>query len=62
MPELQIARYEKRIAEEERMASDAISPELALAHRQVAMIYQSELSMMRRKRSASVSEMLADLG
>lgn len=62
MPELKIARYENRIAEEERMAREAISPELALAHRQVAMIYQSELSIMRRKRLTSISEMLADLG
>lgn len=62
MADLQIGRFEKRIAEEERMASEAVSPELALAHGQAAMIYQSELSMIRKRHAANVSQMLADLG
>jgi hypothetical protein len=61
MLELQIDRYEKRIAEEEEMACKAISPEIALAHRQVAMLYRSELNIMRGKRVAIFGETLADM-
>jgi hypothetical protein len=55
----QVGRYEKRIAEEEMMADEAKSPDLALAHRQVAMLYKSELALMRRSRTAIVGEELA---
>lgn len=39
----QIGRYEQRIADEEKFADEARSPDLALAHRQVAMLYRGEL-------------------
>ncbi len=59
MLELQIGRYERRIAEEERLARGAISPDIALAHQQVAMLYKTELAILRSRRAA---EMLAELG
>lgn len=61
MLELQIGRYERRIAEEEELAHKAISPEIALAHRQVAMLYKTELAIMRGKRVAVFGETLADV-
>jgi hypothetical protein len=61
MLELQIGRYERQIAEEEELARKAISPEIALAHRQVAMLYRSELAIMRGKRVAVFGETLADV-
>lgn len=59
---LELQRFEKRIAQEEKLAREAISAELAQAHRQVAMLYKTELAIIRRKRVATVGEMLADLG
>ncbi|MBV1690532.1 hypothetical protein KRR38_23330 [Novosphingobium sp. G106] len=61
MLELQIGRYERRIAEEEALACEAISPDIALAHRQVAMLYKSELAIMRRKRVEVFGETLAEV-
>jgi hypothetical protein len=61
MLELQIGRYERQIAEEEELARKATSPEIALAHRQVAMLYRSELAIMRGKRVAVFGETLADV-
>jgi hypothetical protein len=57
----QIGRYEKRIAEEERLASEAVSSDLALAHRQAAMLYRSELAILRKRRAANVSQTLAEI-
>lgn len=59
MLEQQVGRYEKRIAEEERLASMAMSPDAAMAHRQVAMIYKTELAILRGRRKVTVGEMLA---
>lgn len=61
MLELQIGRYERRIAEEEALACEAASPDIALAHRQVAMLYKSELALMRRKRIEVFGETLAEV-
>ena len=61
MLELQIGRYEKRIAQEEHLAREADSPDIALAHHQIAMLYKSELAIMRRRRVAAVGEMLAEI-
>jgi mannitol/fructose-specific phosphotransferase system IIA component (Ntr-type) len=60
MLEQQVGRYEKRIAEEERLASTAISSDAAIAHRQVAMIYKTELAILRGRRKVTVGEMLAE--
>lgn len=61
MLEGQIGRYEQRIAEEERLAREARSTDIALAHRQVAMLYKTELAIARNRRVA-VGQMIADLG
>jgi len=61
MLELQIGRYERRIAEEEALACGAVSPDIALAHRQVAMLYKTELAIMRRKRVEVFGETLAEV-
>ena len=58
----QIGRYEMRIAEEEKLAAQAATTEAALAHSQAAMLYRVELSAMRRRRAANVSETLASIG
>jgi hypothetical protein len=62
MLEGQIGRYELRIAEEERLAGEALSPDGALAHQQTAMIYKTELAIIRRKRASQFGEMLAGIG
>jgi len=61
MLELQIGRYERRIAEEEALARNAVSPDIALAHRQVAMLYKAELAIIRGKRVAVFGETLAEV-
>lgn len=61
MLEQQIARYERRIFEEERLANDATSPDIALAHHQVAMVYRSELAIVRSRRAAQLGEALAEI-
>jgi hypothetical protein len=58
----QIGRYEKQIAEEEKLAAQAPTPDAALAHSQAAMLYRVELSVMRRRRAANVSELLSSIG
>lgn len=55
----QIGRYQKRIALEEKLAGEATTSDIALAHHQVAMLYKSELAVLRKRRAASVSEILA---
>lgn len=62
MLERHIKRCEARIAEEERLARKATSPERALAHLQAAMVYRSEVAIIRGRRAATVGEMLAELG
>jgi hypothetical protein len=54
MLEKQIARYERRISEEERLAVNAESREIALAHHQVAMVYRGELAIVRSRRAAQI--------
>jgi hypothetical protein len=61
MLDSQIRRYETRILEEEKLASEARSSENALAHHQVAMLYKSELAIVRRKRASTVGETLAEI-
>jgi hypothetical protein len=61
MLDQQIRRYQARIAEEEQLADQAKSSEGALAHLQAAMIYKSELAIIRKKRAANLSEMLAQI-
>lgn len=61
MLEQQIGRYERRIAEEEELARKAVSPDIALAHCQVAMLYKTELAIMRGKRVAIFGQSLADV-
>lgn len=61
MLERQIARYERRITEEERLARAAVSPDIALAHHQVAMLYRSELAIVRSKRAVQLGETLAEI-
>lgn len=62
MLERHVRQCEMRIAEEERLATQAGSPEAALAHFQAAMVYKTELAIFRGRRVATVGEMLADLG
>jgi hypothetical protein len=57
----QIRRYENRIVEEEKLAREARSSESALAHLQVAMLYKSELAIVRRKRASERGETLAEI-
>jgi hypothetical protein len=57
----QIRRYENRIVEEEKLARQARSSEIALAHQQVAMVYKTELAIVRRKRASTRGETLADI-
>lgn len=57
----QIGRYRKRIAEEERLARVALTPELSLAHHQAAMMYRMELTILRRRSAVRVAETLADI-
>jgi hypothetical protein len=59
MLDLQIRRYEKRIIEEEKLAREARSSETALAHQQVAMLYKTELAIVRKKRAMTVGQTLA---
>jgi len=61
MLDAQIRRYEKRIVEEERLAREALTSESSLAHRQVAMIYKTELAIVRRKRRLMIGETLAEI-
>lgn len=55
----QISRYEKQIEAEEKLADAALTPEIALAHHQVAMLYKTELSIVRRKRAVELADTLA---
>jgi hypothetical protein len=55
MPERQIQRFERQIAEEERQARQARSPENVLGHLQAAMLYKTELAIFRKRRAARVS-------
>ena len=57
----QIRRYETRIMEEEQRAREVRSSESALAHQQVAMLYKTELAIVRRKRAAAVGQTLAEI-
>jgi len=57
-----IERYQQRLAEEEELAKLAATPEAALAHSQAAMLYRIELSIIRKRRAANVSETLASIG
>jgi hypothetical protein len=57
----QIRRYENRIVEEEKLAREALSSESALAHQQVAMLYKTELAIVRRKRASTRGETLAEI-
>lgn len=38
----------RRIAEEERLACEAASPEAGVVHSQMAMLYKSQLAALRR--------------
>jgi hypothetical protein len=57
----QIKRYERRIAEEERCAREASTPDIAVAHHQTAMLYKTELSLVRNRRARTVGETLAGI-
>jgi hypothetical protein len=61
MLDSQIRRYENRILEEEKLVREARSSESALAHQQVAMLYKTELAIVRRKRASTVGETLAGI-
>lgn len=67
MLEGHVARCRQRIVEEEALAREAASPDIALAHSQAAMILKSEVAMLERRsppkpcRAADVGQMLADL-
>jgi hypothetical protein len=56
-----IRRYELRFAEEKRLAEEAGKPDISLAHHQLAMLYKTELTIMRRKRAVTVAETLAQI-
>ena len=57
----QIRRYERRIADEERLAREAGTSDIAIAHQQTAMLYRTELAIVRKRRAAAVGETLADI-
>lgn len=61
MLDQQIKRYEKRMALEMKLASQAPSSESALAHQRCALLYQSELAIIRRKRTRDVAETLSGI-
>jgi hypothetical protein len=57
-----IDHYERRIAEEEQLAQKANSPDAALAHSQAAMLYRTELAIVRRsQRNAALGDTLAEI-
>jgi hypothetical protein len=61
MPDSQIRRYENRIVEEEKLARQARSSEIALAHQQVAALYKTQLAIVRRKGASRRGQTLADI-
>ena len=61
MLDVQIRRYERRIAEEERLAGQAGTPDIAIAHHQTAMLYRTELAIVRKRRAEAVGETLASI-
>lgn len=56
----QTRRYEKVIADEEKLAALAGCERIASAHRQVARLYRAELASLSRRQSAHVADMLAE--
>jgi hypothetical protein len=61
MRDSQISWFERRIAEEERLAREASTPEIAVAHEQTVMVYKTELSLVRKRRAMAVGENLAGI-
>ena len=58
----EIKQIQNLMHHEEQLADKAGSPELVAAHEHVAMLYKAELNVLRKKRAASVAEMLGNLG
>lgn len=56
-----ISRYERRIADEEQLARDARTIEIAAGHLQIAMLYKTELAIVRKHRDWTVGETLAEI-
>lgn len=67
MLEGHVERCIQRISHEEAMAREALTPEMALAHSQAAMILKSEVAILQQKRgedgsrTATVGQMLAEI-
>jgi hypothetical protein len=57
----EIKQIQNLILDEERLGGKAGSPEIAAAHRQVAMRYKTALNVIRRRRAAEVAEMLCGI-
>ena len=61
MLETRMTVFERRITQEERLAREACSPDIATAHQQLAMLYKAELAVERKRRARAVGEALAEL-
>lgn len=55
-PSARSAATNGRVSEEEKRVDDATSPGMALVHRQVAMLYRSELAILRKTHTATADE------
>lgn len=61
MLEVHMSTFERRIAQEERLAREACSQDIATAHHQLAMLYKAELAIERKRRARAVSQTLAEI-
>ncbi|MEJ5978150.1 hypothetical protein WG901_15970 [Novosphingobium sp. PS1R-30] len=61
MLDAQMTSFERRIAQEERLAREASSRDVATAHDQLAMLYKAELAVERKRRARAVSQTLAEI-
>ena len=61
MLEARMTAFEQRIMQEERLAREAASQDIAMAHHQLAMLYKAELAVERKRRDRAVSQTLAEI-
>ncbi|MCW1429855.1 hypothetical protein [Novosphingobium sp. JCM 18896] len=61
MLEAQMSTFERRIAQEERLARETPNQDMAIAHHQLAMLYKAELAVERKRRARAVSQTLAEI-
>lgn len=61
MLETRMNTFQQRIAQEERLAREAGSADIATAHHQLAMLYKAELAVERKRRARAVGQTLAEI-